>query len=152
MALSLHMPPRFLVFLPRLVARWAVTLPGAPCLSVVVPAVVAAFGQAGLLLPQDDRETRLHATVINTRYRRRASGNGDGGGQQQGGEQQQQQQAQQRRERGEPRQAFDGRWLLERHGGLDLGSVALAAVHLSQRGVYDAVSGFYRCADSLPLS
>ena len=102
------------------------------------PAVVEAFSQAGLLLPQDERAVKLHATVLNTRYRRRgSSGDGQQQGQQQGRE---------------ARQPFDGRGLLARHGGVDLGGVPLPAVHLSQRGQYNPATGFYRCFDSLPLS
>lgn len=104
--------------------------------------MVEAFGQAGLLLPQDDRPVKLHATVMNTRYRRRSGGGGGGRveGQVALGAQQHEQ-----------RRPFDGRGLLQQHAGLDLGTVHLSAVHLSQRGRYDPDTGFYWCADSLPL-
>ncbi|GAB4816249.1 hypothetical protein N2152v2_003295 [Parachlorella kessleri] len=111
-------------------------------------AVVAAFGREGLLLPQDEREVKLHATVLNTRYRRPAPG-AAGQPQQQRDRQQQGQQAQQGRPRID-RQPFDGRLLLEKYGDIDFGLVTLPAVHLGQRGKYGA-DGFYFCADSLPL-
>lgn len=110
-----------------------------PILLGLAPAVVEAFGASGLLLPQDDRAVKLHATVINTRYRRRASGAGQQQGQRQG------------QLAAEQRQPFDGRQLLQSFGELDLGTVQLPAVHLSQRGRYDTKTGFYQALDSLPL-
>lgn len=105
-------------------------------------AVLSAFASAGLLLPQDERAVKLHATIINTRYRRRGGGStqpppqqqldGSGGG-------------------GNRRQPFDGRALLTAHRDLSLGSLELPALHLSQRGSYDERSGYYKCAASLPL-
>lgn len=114
-------------------------------------AVVEAFSAAGLLLQQDERAVKLHATVLNTRYRRRSSSSGGGGS---GPGQQGQQRGQpQGRGQWEQRQPFDGRQLLERHGGVDFGAVQLPAVHISLRGQpYDSATGFYRCAASLPLS
>lgn len=103
-----------------------------------------AFSQAGLLLPQDERAVKVHATVINSRYRLRAASAGGGGGPQHA-------QGQGRQQR-DQRQAFDGRMLLERHAAVDFGEVSLPAVHLSQRGRYDAATGFYHCVDSLALS
>lgn len=84
-------------------------------------AVVEAFGQAGLLLPQDDRAVKLHATVINTRYRHRGQGRGSATGA--GQQHQQQGQGQQQHQR----QAIDGRLLLQQHAVVDLGAVALPA-------------------------
>ncbi|PRW60326.1 activating signal cointegrator 1 complex subunit 1 [Chlorella sorokiniana] len=124
-------------------------------------AVVEAFSAAGLLLPQDDRAVKLHATVLNTRYRRRSSGSGSSGpGQASGQAQQQGQQQPQGRGQWEQRRPFDGRQLLQRHGAVDFGAVQLPAVHISQRGqpagsasgVSDVATGFYRCAASLALS
>lgn len=108
------------------------------------PAVVAAFSQAGLVLPQDERAVKLHATLINTRYRQRSGGGGSGAQ----GEAQQGQPGQPRREQ---RQPFGGRGLLERHAAADFGTVQLPAVHISQRGAYDERTGFYRCFASLAL-
>ncbi|KAG2486288.1 hypothetical protein HYH03_014993 [Edaphochlamys debaryana] len=100
-------------------------------------AVVEAFGGAGLLLPQDDRKVKLHATIINTRYRKRTDGAGAGGSAGGGG--------------GRPeRQPFDGRALLQEHGRLDLGIHTIEALHLSQRGAYGE-DGYYRCAKRLAL-
>lgn len=115
-------------------------------------AVAEAFSAVGLLLQQDERAVKLHATVLNSRYRRRSSSSSGGGGSGPG-QQGQQQGQQQGRGQWEQRQPFDGRRLLERHGGVDFGAVQLPTVHISQRGQpYDSATGFYRCAASLPLS
>ncbi|GLC38173.1 hypothetical protein PLESTB_001091700 [Pleodorina starrii] len=110
--------------------------------------VVDDFAKAGLLLPQDERKVKLHATVINTRYRKRspqgaggggggaAAGPAGGGGGPMG--------------RREERQPFDGRALLQEHGRLDLGIHTLEALHLSKRGVYGE-DGYYRCVRKLEL-
>ncbi|PNW87945.1 hypothetical protein CHLRE_01g008000v5 [Chlamydomonas reinhardtii] len=109
--------------------------------------VVEEFGRAGLLLPQDDRKVKLHATIINTRYRKRGAEQQQGGG---GGGSSSQQQRPQQGGRPSDRQPFDGRALLEQHGRLDLGIHTLQAVHLSQRGAYGE-DGYYRCVRQLPL-
>lgn len=118
--------------------------PGSPGglarLQALCAAAVEAFAAAGLLLPQDQRPVKLHATLMNTRYRQKGGNSGSSEQQQQG------------QQRWEERRPFDGRALLERHGGLDLGAVALRALHISERGAFDAATGFYRCFDSLPLS
>eukprot|EP00887_Chlorella_sp_A99_P003180 scaffold9.g3180.t1 len=109
---------------------------------------VTAFSEAGLLQPQDERPVKLHTTVINTRYRKRAGGGPDGGAggsagaghqQQRGGSDQQ-------------RQPFDGRALLAAQGQLDLGVLDLPALCVSQRGRYDAQTGYYATAAALPLA
>lgn len=91
------------------------------------------------------RDVKLHATVLNTRYRRPAGPPGF------------QQQQQQAGGAGRPRfdrQPFDGRPLLGKYMQADFGVVELPALHLSQRGRYaegGPYPGFYSCADSLPL-
>ncbi|KAG2430371.1 hypothetical protein HYH02_013733 [Chlamydomonas schloesseri] len=118
-------------------------------LEALCDAVVEEFGRAGLLLPQDDRKVKLHATIINTRYRKRGAeqqGGGGGGDRQAGGG------GGRGRHGHQPfdRQPFDGRALLAEHGRLDLGIHTLQAVHLSQRGAYGE-DGYYRCVRQLPL-
>lgn len=99
---------------------------------------------------------KLHATVINTRYRRStpassaaaaaaaaaAAVSGQRQGARGGGSDRQQQQQQ--------RIGVDGRHLLEDWSGFDLGQFEVPAVHLSLRGQYDA-SGYYACAAALSL-
>uniref|UniRef100_A0A7S0WY86 K Homology domain-containing protein n=1 Tax=Pyramimonas obovata TaxID=1411642 RepID=A0A7S0WY86_9CHLO len=85
--------------------------------------VVRAFADAGLLLPQDEKPVKLHATIMNTRLRRSS----------------------------EARKGFDARKVLEVHGeGLDLGEQVLDSVHLSQRGVFDD-NGYYHCVAKAKL-
>ncbi|PNH12215.1 Activating signal cointegrator 1 complex subunit 1 [Tetrabaena socialis] len=105
--------------------------------------LVDQFAQAGLLLPQDERKVKLHATVVNTRYRKRAPGGAGAAPPAAAGGRQQQQR--------EERQPFDGRALLAEHARLDLGIHCLEAAHLSQRGVYGP-DGYYRCAGKLSLA
>ncbi|KAK3270907.1 hypothetical protein CYMTET_20718 [Cymbomonas tetramitiformis] len=74
---------------------------------------------------QDERPVKLHATVINTRLRLRPS-----------------------QEEKQERASFDARRLLEMD--IDLGECHLNAIHLSQRGVFDA-SGYYHCVSQVKL-
>jgi hypothetical protein len=48
------------------------------------------------------------------------------------------------------REPLDARPLLQQQGQLDLGPQPLGAVHLSQRGRFDA-GGFYACVERLEL-
>jgi activating signal cointegrator complex subunit 1 len=69
---------------------------------------------------QQGRPVKLHATILNTRYRQNSSGSRE-------------------------RQSFDARPFLELDNNkTDLGSVKINALHLSQRGVNDS-NGFYHC-------
>lgn len=97
-----------------------------------------AFSSAGLLLPAEKRPVKLHATLINTRYRSRSS-DGGGGGRQQGAA------------AASARVPFDGRELLKRHADIDLGLHTVTTLHLSQRGKYDESSGYYQSAATLEL-
>lgn len=96
---------------------------GGEAVNMICDASVRAFGDAGLLLPKDDRPVKLHATVMNTRLRR-----GRGDGELPGG-----------------RTPFDARRVMEAHGEMDCGTVRLSSVHLSRRGEFDVeLGGFYR--------
>ena len=96
---------------------------GGEAVNMICDAAVRAFGDAGLLLPKDDKPVKLHATVMNTRLRR-----GRGDGELPGG-----------------RTPFDARRVMEAHGLLDCGTVRLSSVHLSRRGEFDVeLGGFYR--------
>ncbi|KAG1653470.1 hypothetical protein FOA52_009646 [Chlamydomonas sp. UWO 241] len=87
--------------------------------------VMGALASSGLLLPQDNRPVKLHTTLLNSRYRTRS----------------QPQQLE--------RVPFDGTGVLAR--GVDLGTVVVSALHLSQRFQYDPATGYYACAASLAL-
>lgn len=49
------------------------------------------------------------------------------------------------------RQPVDARQLLDRFSSLDFGTHALPEMHLSQRGAYDAETGYYLCLHKLHL-
>lgn len=101
-------------------------------LQALCDAAVRRFAAAGLALPADcARGLKLHATLINTRYRQAQRGRGAAGGWQ--------------------RQAVDARALMQRHGDVDLGEVEVREMHLSQRGVFNAGDGYYKTACRLPL-
>ncbi|GIL50546.1 hypothetical protein Vafri_6716 [Volvox africanus] len=114
--------------------------------------VVEEFARAGLLLPQDERKVKLHATILNTRYRKRpqASEAVGGSGRRGEGPAGAAGAGSGPTSRREERQPFDGRALLEEHGRLDLGIHTIQALHLSQRGAYGE-DGYYRCARKLDL-
>uniref|UniRef100_A0A383VIG8 K Homology domain-containing protein n=1 Tax=Tetradesmus obliquus TaxID=3088 RepID=A0A383VIG8_TETOB len=129
-------------------------------LSQLCDMLLQAFKQAGLTVPGQLESVKLHATVINTRYRRSTPASsaaaaaaaaavavsGQRQGARGGGSDRQQQQQQQQQQR----IGVDGRQLLEDWSGFDLGQFEVPAVHLSLRGQYDA-SGYYACAAALSL-
>ena len=91
-------------------------------LQALVDALGRAFGEAGLLLPRDRKPVKLHATIVNTRFRRGPAGKGGG-----------------RR-----RTPCDCSRVVERLGGeLSSGELRLEEVHLSQRGAYRDSDGYY---------
>ncbi|GLI60817.1 hypothetical protein VaNZ11_002923 [Volvox africanus] len=114
--------------------------------------VVEEFARAGLLLPKDERKVKLHATILNTRYRKRPQASWATGGSGRGGEGPAGAAGTGAGSTGrrEERQPFDGRALLGEHGRLDLGIHTIQALHLSQRGAYGE-DGYYRCARKLDL-
>ena len=78
----------------------------------IVDGIVAKFVQSGLMRREYDR-VKLHATLLNTLFRRDQGDLGD-------------------RDRKE-RESFDARALLDRFSELSLGRVSLTELHLSQR-------------------
>lgn len=122
-------------------------------------AAMEAFSQAGLVLRADRRPVKLHATLINTRYRQykraprtAAEGHAQGGGHEDpsaaGGEDPRKAGGR----RGPPqRQPIDATQLMQRFGAHDFGEVHIPGLHLSQRGVYGQ-DGYYHTLCSLPLT
>ena len=90
------------------------------------------------------RDVKLHATVLNTRHRRRTPGKQ--------GQSQTNSDAPQHSHQSRPfdRRPFDGRWLLVNYADLDLGIQQISQVHLSQRGKYDD-DGYYHALDKVAL-
>eukprot|EP01112_Ceratiomyxa_fruticulosa_P016327 TRINITY_DN4916_c0_g1_i3.p1 TRINITY_DN4916_c0_g1~~TRINITY_DN4916_c0_g1_i3.p1 ORF type:complete len:371 (+),score=67.79 TRINITY_DN4916_c0_g1_i3:152-1264(+) len=78
--------------------------------------LVSLFSVAGLAPPQE-LDVKLHATLLNTRFRTQDEDN-------------------------QSRQTFDASGILSNYGNISLGSYKIPALHLSQRGVYD-LNGFY---------
>mmetsp|Transcript_1872 Transcript_1872/g.2887 ORF Transcript_1872/g.2887 Transcript_1872/m.2887 type:complete len:321 (+) Transcript_1872:84-1046(+) len=103
--------------------------------------LVAAFREAGLLLPRDNRLNKLHVTVVNTKYRRSppdtascASTASDVRSQERGDR---------------ARIPIDASSLLKQK--LNWGKVVLPAIHISERGRFDLDTGFYACLHSVEL-
>ena len=103
---------------------------------------IQAFNNAGLLLDKDNRKVKMHATVINTRYRTSqnedtvvATAMGSRGSSHQ---------------RHPERESVDCRAVLNRFGDMKLGVAKVNSLHLSQRGQNDS-NGFYKCISALQL-
>ncbi|CAG9463328.1 unnamed protein product [Pedinophyceae sp. YPF-701] len=90
--------------------------------------LVEEFAKAKLKYPGAP-PLKLHATVLNSKYRGSDGGGASG--------------------RAKP---CDVRGLLERHGAVELGECELAEAHVSERGRTDAESGYYACLHREPLS
>ena len=108
---------------------------------------------AHMLVLASCRDTKLHATVVNTRHRRqnhRNLGTQPDLDSTKGGPATPQSQHQQPNQRYKQRTPFDGRWLLANHGDLDLGVQQVSQVHLSQRGQYED-DGYYKHIDKLSV-
>ncbi len=84
------------------------------------------FKDAGFLAESVSEDVKIHATLFNTRFRNNSG------------------------EKNEERTSFDARTILQGFGSFDFGSVRVPAVHLSQRGAYDA-NGYYHCVASAKL-
>ncbi|DBA67498.1 TPA: hypothetical protein ACH3X2_001778 [Trebouxia sp. C0005] len=106
-------------------------------------AVVDAYADAGLLLSRDESDVKLHATVLNTRHRKRAHAK------QSGTQGVDTSEAHQRNNQYD-RMPFDGRWLLANYADLDLGVQQIPQIHLSQRGMYRD-DGYYQAVDVLSI-
>lgn len=90
---------------------------------------------------------KLHATIINTRYRR-ASGQQPSDGATTAAGQNRAEQPSSNTRRG--REGFSGEELLADFADLDLGQYTVPAIHLSERGAYDT-SGYYKCFEKIYL-
>lgn len=95
------------------------------------------FYEAGLA-SSPDRALKLHATLVNTRYRRTLSWGEEGGDDEGRGGQ-----------RGTQRQPFDATDMLRKYGNIDFGQHRLIGIHLSERGRFAADTGFYHCVSSI---
>jgi len=78
--------------------------------------LVSSFKNAGLLDETQDREVKLHVTLLNVRFRAQTS----------------------------LPQPLDAKPILSMYGKLDFGDVKLPALHLSERGKFDS-DGYYHC-------
>ena len=94
--------------------------------------LATAFAGAGLAA-EAAAPLKLHATALNTKYRRSSGGGGRSGSSR------------------AARQAIDARELLARYGALDLGVARLGSVHLSERARTDAATGYYSSAARISL-
>ncbi|GMH37491.1 hypothetical protein BSKO_05364 [Bryopsis sp. KO-2023] len=103
---------------------------GSSTLQQICAMLVEEFSEAKLTLAKDERDVRMHVTILNTRYRR-ASSSEKGGGAPPG------------------RLPFDGRVLLAGHSNLDLGEVTVNEIHLSKRGEYDPKTRYFHCAEMI---
>ena len=90
-------------------------------LQALVDSLSRAFGESGLLLRRDRKPVKLHATVINTRFRKGPKGRKGGG----------------------RRSPCDCSHIAARLGSWSSGELQLSEVHLSQRGAYRESDGFY---------
>lgn len=102
----------------------------------ICSSIMDRLSVSSLLLPQDERKTKLHVTLLNTRFRKHETKSTETGAVRP---------VMGRRSNRTEHLPFDGRSILESFKCLDLGSVKVRTVHLSQRGVFDS-SGYYHCA------
>ncbi|EPS58164.1 hypothetical protein M569_16651, partial [Genlisea aurea] len=87
--------------------------------------IIDAYVQAGLVLERDAKsKLKLHATVMNARYRRNRI----------------------RRKY----EGFDARGVFELYGGEEWGEYVVGEAHLSERFAFDE-DGYYRCRASIPF-
>lgn len=79
------------------------------------------------LITEDDADVKLHATILNTRYRNLGAD-----------------------DRSAPRISFDARAMLDKFGAYDFGTVRIPSLELSQRGKYGP-EGYYHCVQKVHL-
>ncbi|XP_076924917.1 uncharacterized protein LOC143587535 isoform X2 [Bidens hawaiensis] len=92
--------------------------------------ITDAFIKGGLVLERDANHTlKLHATVMNTRQRKRKYDT---------------------KKFNSFNDSFDARGIMEQYGSEEWGEYAIPELHLSQRFVYDE-NGYYHCCASFPL-
>lgn len=83
-------------------------------LQTMADKIVTKFVESGLMSRQYDR-VKLHATLINTLFRKESGDVGD------------------KNDQGESRESFDARPVLEKWSNIELGLAVIQEVHLSQR-------------------
>ncbi|XP_051148200.1 uncharacterized protein LOC127263210 isoform X2 [Andrographis paniculata] len=89
--------------------------------------IIKAFVEAGLVEESDaQQKLKLHATLMNGRFRKRARGK-------------------------RWVDSFDARGIFERHGSYEWGEYVIREAHLSQRFVYDENGYYHRCS-MIPFS
>ncbi|XP_029953477.1 activating signal cointegrator 1 complex subunit 1 [Salarias fasciatus] len=104
-------------------------------LQEIAERLVEHFVSAGLMAREWDR-VKLHATVMNTLFRKDSSAEDSGGT---------------GRQNASEREAFDARNILKEFGAYRFGAFELNAAHLSQRYSSDC-SGYYTSAGSVSFS
>jgi activating signal cointegrator complex subunit 1 len=100
-------------------------------LTAVAQHLTQLFGDAGLI-PPEERDLKLHVTLINTRHRQTQTGPAD----------------EQRRGRDSRREPFDASGILAKFAEIDFGKHRLEGIHLSERGKYGP-DGYYHCLASI---
>ncbi|KAG5855483.1 activating signal cointegrator 1 complex subunit 1 [Anguilla rostrata] len=108
---------------------------GSDRLQVMADQLVEHFVAAGLMVREWDR-VKLHATVMNTLFRKDPSAEDKGGS---------------GRPNMKDREAFDARGVLKKFGTFRFGEFQLNAIHLSQRFSTDC-SGYYTSSGLVQLS
>ncbi|RDY01567.1 Activating signal cointegrator 1 complex subunit 1, partial [Mucuna pruriens] len=88
--------------------------------------IIDAYVEAGLVLENDAKQKlKLHATVINSRHRKR-------------------------KKRTRKVDSFDARSIFKQYGSEDWGEYRIREAHLSQRFSFDE-NGYYHCCASIPF-
>ncbi|KAL2332346.1 hypothetical protein Fmac_019927 [Flemingia macrophylla] len=89
--------------------------------------IIDAYVEAGLVLEKDVKQgLKLHATVMNSRHRKRKKGT-------------------------RKVDSFDARGIFKHYGSEDWGQYLIREAHLSQRFSFDE-NGYYHCCASIPFS
>ncbi|XP_020226254.1 uncharacterized protein LOC109807932 isoform X2 [Cajanus cajan] len=88
--------------------------------------IIDAYVEAGLVLENDAKQSlKLHATVMNSRHRKR-------------------------KKRTRKVDSFDARGIFKQYGSEDWGQYLIREAHLSQRFSFDE-NGYYHCCASIPF-
>eukprot|EP00252_Welwitschia_mirabilis_P018980 TRINITY_DN426_c0_g1_i4.p1 TRINITY_DN426_c0_g1~~TRINITY_DN426_c0_g1_i4.p1 ORF type:complete len:489 (-),score=124.25 TRINITY_DN426_c0_g1_i4:391-1857(-) len=100
---------------------------GGERLQIACQTIIEAFKDAGLVLEKDaSSRLKLHATLMNSRHRRR------------------------RGKKVKKDNSFDARPVIKQYGSKDWGEYVISGAHLSQRFCYDG-NGYYQCCASIPF-
>jgi len=92
--------------------------------------IVDKFKSYGLANEEQDRNVKLHATVLNSRFRKQEGDAKD--------------------DKKPKRETFDARGIMTKYANHDFGKAHLSELHLSQRSFYDN-NGFYHCVKKVNL-